>query len=545
MAFQTLDMADGQPQSTSVRPKSRSAFSRACYIFSFIHPKVIFGWDDVVTTRSTGTSWLDGLRGAAALQVFFFHFFGLHTLWGHSFGSSTADMYFYQLPIFRSIYLGGSTAVCTFFIISGNAISVKTFTLLRRKNHDALYKSLSSSMIRRGFRLFVPILILAVPGFILLCTVDMVREGSFAYQWEVYNNFGKQLVHFITSTDAHLNPFMYADTNPSKNRYAYVPSSWTIPMEYYGSLVVYLMTLVIARVEIFAYRCAIIGSLSLYALHQGSWWTSLFLNGMLLADTVLEQKSRAENKKVSFVDEDKAYKARFKRVLWDALFFGLFCVGYYIMGVPPKTLSFDFNPVPREGYEFLYPLIPNFDAFRIADRTRWLWYWSGMFTVVGISQVSWLRVIFETKFFQWLGKLSFMLYLVHPAVIAALGPYLKPIAESLTSSKALLTGFEFVVFVPIIFSLSALAERWIDQPSVTFARWVERIVTKEAEVPLAMQQEFAEEQIPLRDRPYPRDTLDSSRAAPTAAAAGERPADRDEQEEQSSLLKEHDGEERR
>lgn len=490
MALSTLETTD-------LPATSRSSSRRLRSILSFFHPKILFGWDDTVATRSSGTSWLDGLRGAAALQVFFFHFFGLHALWGHSFGSSPKDRYIHQLPIFRSIWGGGSSAVCVFFVISGNAICVKTFTLLRRKNHEALYKSLSSSMIRRGFRLFLPVVFLAIPGFILLVTVDMTKEGSFAYPWEIQENIGKQIVHFITQTDAHLNPYMYADANPSKNRYAYVPSSWTIPMEYYGSLIVYLMTLVIARVEIFTYRVGILGMVSLYALHQGSWWTSLFINGMLLADTTLEQKSRTENKKIAFHDTDKALSSRARRVLWDAMFFALFCCGYYMMGTPPKTLSYDFNPVPRVGYEFLYPLIPNYEIFRMADTTRWIWYWSGMFTVVGISQVSWLRVIFESKFCQWLGKLSFMLYLVHPAVIAALGPGLRDIANTFTDNAGVECFFEFFILLPIILAFAALTERYVDQPSVKMARWIENFITREAVVPLAMQQESAEEQIPL------------------------------------------------
>jgi hypothetical protein len=144
--------------------------------------KTLFGWDAAAPHRSAATSWLDGLRGVAAVQVFFFHFFGRHTQWGHSWGSTPEDKYIHQLVIFRPIWAGGSGAVSTFFVISGYAITYKCLNLIRQRDYEEIFKSLSSSFFRRGFRLFLPLLLLAIPTLLLIRLVDM--SDGFLYTGE-------------------------------------------------------------------------------------------------------------------------------------------------------------------------------------------------------------------------------------------------------------------------------------------------------------------------------------------------------------------------
>ena len=197
-----------------------------------LQPRVLFAWDDDSgpLRYPSETSWLDGLRGIASLQVYFFHFFGRYTRITHAYGSTPEDRYLYQLPLVRSLWCSGSGAVSTFFVISGYVITYKSLLRLRRKpdSNDDLYKGLCSSLFRRGIRLYLPVLLLAMPTFLLITNglLEDAPEG-FLYPGTRKDTWYQQLVHFLEDTDQHLNPFRYEST-----LYSYVPISWTIPLEY-------------------------------------------------------------------------------------------------------------------------------------------------------------------------------------------------------------------------------------------------------------------------------------------------------------------------
>lgn len=451
--------------------------------FATLRPSVLFAWDSNVSGRSSGTSWLDGLRGIASLQVLFFHFFGRHIPYDRSFGSTPEDRYIFQLPFFRSIWGAGPSAVSVFFVISGCALTIKSLTLLRRKKYDDLYRSLCSSLIRRGVRLYLPLFLLAFPMLVLIKTVDMVRD-EYIYSNEMKDSWFMQLVHLIIATDNHINPFMYPEHNPSNNRFAYIPASWTIPLEYHGSILSYLMVMVVSRIEIFRIRCIIIAGMAFYSLHRGSWWNSNFMVGMLLADFMLEQQSKEGNSTV-----------RHNRVLTGihkVCFYILFGCGFYLAGLPPTHAIYNMDPKPKPGYEFLYKLYPPQYLFQMAEDSRWYWYWSGTLTVVSISQIPRIRSVLETRLCQWLGKLSFSLYLVHGAVISALMSPLRTLISHVTENRGILCILEFSILAPLIFVLSGIVEKYIDQTSIKFAKKVEQYLWQE--------QPLRQEECPLASR---------------------------------------------
>lgn len=481
-----------KPSDINDRPRRRSLTSRlhledfhSSFKHSFaglpsipwreaLRPKVWIGWDDKVPPRSTDTSWLDGLRGVASVQVFFFHFFGRHAVWGHPWGSTPDSYNVHQLTILRPIWAGGSGAVSVFFVISGYALTYKSLVLMRRKQWDELYNGLCSSLFRRGFRLYLPIVILAIPTLFLIRWVDMT--GGFVYDTEIEDTLGLQFLHFLNKTDEHINPFAYKDNREGMNRYAYVPTSWTIPMEYYGSIVTYLMVMLIARLPSFRLRAGITAFMTFYSLHQGSWFTSNFIFGLLIADWNLEQSTQEQAKQqqddLETIPSPKSYW-RYLQYIRSFFFVLCFVAGYYISGMPPHSIPFDFAPVPHVGYEFLYKMFPPVWLFRIIEDSRWWWYWCGNFMFLGVSQVPTLKRVFETKFCHWLGKISFALYLVHALVIALLGPSVEAVTKSIGSNLFWLCASEFVLLTPVIIVLSVFVERWIDRPSVKFAKWLE------------------------------------------------------------------------
>lgn len=73
------------------------------------------------------TSWLDGLRGVAALLVVLQHEhamvnMGLHRCYGYGHDDETRSLAYW--PVVRLLFSGGSFAVMVFFYISGKFFSV-------------------------------------------------------------------------------------------------------------------------------------------------------------------------------------------------------------------------------------------------------------------------------------------------------------------------------------------------------------------------------------------------------------------------------------
>lgn len=96
----------------------------------------------------------------AAFCVFCQHYltcyYGGELLWGYH--AKPEAVWMVQLPFIRLTYSGGFM-VCLFFVLSGFVLSYKPLQYCR--SHDeassiALLKSLSSSVFRRGARLFMP-----------------------------------------------------------------------------------------------------------------------------------------------------------------------------------------------------------------------------------------------------------------------------------------------------------------------------------------------------------------------------------------------------
>lgn len=119
------------------------------------------------------TAYLDGLRGFAALLVYFGH----HELWAHdsikpepifenAFGYE-GRRYFVALPGIRTFFSGGHFAVSIFFVMSGYVLSRKPLQLIHSGNHNGFGENVASALFRRWLRLFIPVICLT---FFYMCS---------------------------------------------------------------------------------------------------------------------------------------------------------------------------------------------------------------------------------------------------------------------------------------------------------------------------------------------------------------------------------------
>jgi peptidoglycan/LPS O-acetylase OafA/YrhL len=89
--------------------------------------------------------------------------------------------------------------------------------------------------------------------------------------------------------------------------------------------------------------------------------------------------------------------------------------------------------------------------------------------------------MFETSFCQYIGKISFSLYLVHEFCLVLYGlrwqEFLMRVADVQPRANKfmywLVCGVWLLSFTFSVFVIAARVERWVDVPSVKFAKWLE------------------------------------------------------------------------
>lgn len=120
------------------------------------------------------TAYLDGMRGLAALVVFFCHYSYQAFTIAMSWGAEGAHHQYLKLPFLR-LWYQGPPAVCLFFVISGYALSYRPLKFARSRSVTEFSNTVSSLVFRRALRLYLPTII---STFMIVC---LLRLG--VYEW--------------------------------------------------------------------------------------------------------------------------------------------------------------------------------------------------------------------------------------------------------------------------------------------------------------------------------------------------------------------------
>jgi peptidoglycan/LPS O-acetylase OafA/YrhL len=139
------------------------------------------------------------------------------------------------------------------------------------------------------------------------------------------------------------------------------------------------------------------------------------------------------------------------------------------------------KPIP--GYETLVSLTPKIFSMETEAASRFWWSLSGPSLLLSISQLSSLKILFETGFAQYLGKISFCLYLIHNFCVVLFGIAIKNFLMDIVGLDPnmkegglvywVMCAVWFGIFTTLVFALAAAAERWVDRPNVRFSKWFE------------------------------------------------------------------------
>jgi hypothetical protein len=169
------------------RPQWTEAWSLVKRCLFFLVPTFIqhrLYPDLIEAQRLHPSAYLDGMRGLAALMVFFYHLFSsthdLTTAWGGT-GKPDEHREFLKLPFVRFIY-SGPAMVAIFYVVSGYALSYKPVKLMRNKSWKDLLHTLSSAAYRRAVRLYLPCFVST------LLIILMVRVGVYEITRDIAND---------------------------------------------------------------------------------------------------------------------------------------------------------------------------------------------------------------------------------------------------------------------------------------------------------------------------------------------------------------------
>lgn len=400
------------------------------------------------------TAYLDGLRGVAALVVYIFHF--NYLFWPVlrlGYGSSPTDTYIFQLPILRVLHSGRSS-VTIFFIISGFVLTLKTVNAIHHStnpSHDVL-DGLAGSLFRRPFRLYLPILVST--GI----TAVMAQYNAFIPNLQGgiipphKSNWSEQFTYWLVITERMINPFQTVTGRQNLWENDYNGHLWTIPVEFKGSLMVFVLLLAFCRSKRWVHVVGVTGA-AYWQMVKGDFDQTLFCVGLLFAELSIVLPG----------DGKGSFVGRIPRGVRHALTGGMAVMGCHLMSYPEAR-----GP-SSPGFRRLSTMVPTFYQGN-EDRIQQFWISVGsiMFVlalmyspVVAPGQKWWrrrciqqditdetgeageplLQKLFTNSFSQYLGQISYSLYLWHGTLNNVIGErYLHPMAAEWNAAEAGVNG---------------------------------------------------------------------------------------------------------
>jgi peptidoglycan/LPS O-acetylase OafA/YrhL len=453
--------------SISLRDTARNL--GCCLIPSYVQQR--YGLAEKTPPKLHPTSALDGLRGIAALFVFFFHIAFSFVSWNeYGYGRSEADHRIFQLPFVRLFY-SGHAMVSVFFVVGGYVLSIRSFKLIQSRQTTALYNSLVSSVFRRTIRLYAPAIIATFlsmlslyaglweyPRTYLANGRDIIKEPD--HHIEPQPTFKLQLLHWLHQTFLFTNIFGYWHKGIMWPYYHnYDPHLWAIIVEYRSSLILFLVILALSRCKTPA-RIVLMSLAVLFCIAWDRWEMVCFLSGSLLCQidlvtNTLEPSPRRPS--FSFHRESKSMHIKSRETLptyeldsppsssshspsssssssstllhpisplshhppsphpsparRTKLHLTIFTAGLYLLSMPSA------DPSHALGYNLTSHLVPaTYD-----DPKRFPSTIGALLVIFALMRSPTLRAPLESRFAQYLGSVSFSLYLVHGPLIHVVG----------------------------------------------------------------------------------------------------------------------------
>ena len=468
----------GYWESVKVDGSGLSAPTRAKkYWASLSRPSILSRrWTGGPRKNLRPTAYLDGLRGFAAFMVYWHH----HQLWARDiiladvqfergFGFD-GTYYFAALPGIRTFFSGGHYAVTVFFVISGYVLSTKPLSLIHAGEQLKLAENLGSALFRRWLRLFIPVM---CTTFIYMASWHIF--GMWIAATKMQENFRDELWNWYVEW----KNFSFVFKTGGDPWLSYNLHVWSIPVEFRGSIIIYTSLLAFSRATRNARLWCEVGLVVYFMwIADGSHY-AMFCVGMLICDLDLLAEKKDLPSWFYYLESFK-----------ELIFYHFFIMSIYLGGVPSHNDQIEEIRKVR-GWYYLSFLKPQ----AVYDYKWFYLFWAAAFLVASIPRIPWLKRFFNMPFNQYLGRISFALYLVHGPVLWTLGDriyatvgwareahheHLPGWIDKLPLSKAGPLGFDFafwaaqLILLPVTLWLAQVVTKVFDEPSVKLAQWFYR-----------------------------------------------------------------------
>ena len=435
-------------------------------------------------------AYLDGLRGFAALLVYILH----HQLWAHEAQAHVfQNAWGYQgekhvatLPWIRTLFSGGHYAVSVFFVLSGYVLANKPLRIIHQRQKQQqvqpanqeqllflqgrLANHLASSLFRRWIRLHLPLIVTT------LAYLLSIRALGIHAVPDPQPTLHAELLRWYVE----IKNFTFVFRSGGEPWFWYNFHAWSIPIEFRGSVLVFTVLLALSRAGRQARRAGLVLLIYYFLYVVDGWFCALFLAGALLCDLDL-QRGRLHAYYGGGDDPGamNVYSCHAALV-----------VSVYLGGIPSHTSSLD---VLREspGWGRLAAwLKPQ----AVLDYKWFYLFWAATLLVACLPHIRWLQRFFEIRVNQYLGRVSFALYLVHGPVLWTLGERVyaavgfRRMAHAthcpgwidiwpLRKNGPLGLELAFVIpqtlLLPVTLWMAEVVTRLVDEPTVKFASWLE------------------------------------------------------------------------
>jgi peptidoglycan/LPS O-acetylase OafA/YrhL len=440
-----------------------------------ILPSFLNFWGGKSKAKIYPTTYLDGLRGFAALFVFFNHsvfewFPGSFNGW-----DGQGNNHLIQFPWVR-LLISGHSMVSIFFVVSGFSISYKPMKLLHSGDTIGFFSSVASFVFRRHLRLFLPIVL--VSFFMMVAAFGGFYQPGNGSRVPRFPTFFEQIYYWLYNFAIYANPFRpieFGNLWGPGAGFDYDLNLWTIPVEFRGSVVVFFALVSFSYLLPAARLCSMMIIIS-YCLYTGFWDLFLFLTGAVYAELhfiLRERKAQCETPTQIGSFQTSSTKGR--DLAMNLFWITNFIAATFLLSIPGS---------PGNGGRF-WPMIWSWTPTQyVAQSTGNFWpSLAAVHFVFIVEHAPFIQKIFTTPFARYLGKISYSIYMVHGTILRTFGRYF-------VSRTLLLTGWDtpfwygtgvaigWSVVVMVVFWAADLATRLADQKAVEIAKWAYDSLTR-------------------------------------------------------------------
>ncbi|TDZ73342.1 hypothetical protein CTRI78_v001185 [Colletotrichum trifolii] len=405
------------------------------------------------------TSYLDGLRGIAALLVYTYHYAmaldGKRLRYGH--GSHNSSLL--SLPVLRLVH-SGPAMVAIFFTISGYVLSVGPLRHARQRRWDRLLTHLSGAMLTRPVRLLVPSVFLTVASLLLAwfgCYERAARQmcppsadcDFYPVAPPRFMSARAQTVDWSGFVVRDLaNPWAWdSGLRPAS---AYGLHLWTVAAELRCSMALFAVLAALLPCERRRTRAGLWLAMVVFCALWQRWDMVAFLTGLGLAVGDAREQDNEDDQVPGF---GRASSTTFAASLWRLVPHVALLASLWLCSYP------DAGGDEAWGFRFLAGISSD----------RHLWH------ALGAALMLWsARRVRPVRHFlssspvvQFLGRISFAFYLVHEPLLQVWG---WPLARYWSGSHWTATVLVFVVETCTLLCLASLMWATVDEPVLRMAR---------------------------------------------------------------------------